>query len=183
MGASEDAGNREVGLLAVDAFLVSPSAGSSGVVEKTDVGGIGTSIHNHAIQHFLVHCIPCCVCEQENFFDLVFEQGTDMAGKGNFSTAQSAKHVLRFGKGCGLGPVLFGPNAMRVRKSGHGVECNNLKWLLFVVVRNEEGQAWKVSSSCERGESAEQNTAGVTLVKPHRDCWMMKRSISSNRSV
>ena len=133
------------------------------------MGGIGMSIRNHVIQHFLVHCIPGNACKQEGFaIDLVFGEGIGMTGKASFATAQSANPVLCLLKGSRLGSVLFSPDIMRVRKFGHGVECDNLKGSLFVVVRNEEGQAWEVSSGCERGESAEQKAAGVTSVEPHR---------------
>ena len=57
-GTDEDSSDHKVGFLAVDALFVGVSTSSSKVVEETDMGGIGRSIRNQIIQHFLVHFIP-----------------------------------------------------------------------------------------------------------------------------
>ena len=105
----------------VDEFLVSPSANTRGVVEETEMGGIGSSIRHHIIHHVLFHFIPGDMHQIENFGDLVFGMRIIVASATGCSTSRAAKPVLGFFKGSMCRPVLFSPDVVRIRKGGHGV--------------------------------------------------------------
>ena len=105
----------------VDEFLVSPSANTRGVVEETEMGGIGSSIRHHIIHHVLFHFIPGDMRQIENFCDLVFGMRIIVASTTGCSTVKAGKSVLGFFKGSRLWPMSFSPDVVRIRKCDHGV--------------------------------------------------------------
>ena len=119
--ADKDTGDGEAGLLAMDAFLVSPSSSTGRVVGEAEMGSIGTSIRNQIINHFLFHFIPKDMDQVEDFGNLVFGVGIIVAGTAGCATAESGKPVLGFVKVCRSWPVLFFPHIIRIWKRRHGV--------------------------------------------------------------
>jgi len=103
LGLDKNSGNGEASILAVGACLVRFSMDASRVMTKAEMSGVGTSVCDPIIQHFLLHFGPDSVGKQKNVLHLGLGVLVKeiIAGPASNAAAQPAKEILCLWKVCG----------------------------------------------------------------------------------
>jgi len=139
LGSDKNSGNGEASFLAMDACLVRFLIDPSRVVTKASMSGIGASVCDQVIQHFLLQFGPDGVGKHKKVLDLGLGMGKGMTSSSSNAAAKPSKKVLCLRKVCELLPVLDSHNIVRIRKEvvRHCVGHKHWKILLLVIVRNK----------------------------------------------
>jgi len=115
LGLDKNQGNGEVGFLAVNARLVSFTFDFSRAVMEADTSGIGASVCDQIIQHFMSQGRPDGVGKHANVLDLGLAGEMDMTDSPTDAAAKPSEKSPCVWEICELFPELHSHNVIKIR--------------------------------------------------------------------